>query len=174
MCPIAVLLLATPAMTARGNPLPEYQAKANILALLLSYIHWPPEANGEGGDAPFLIGVLGISPFGSHLEETLQGSTAQGRPVQIRYRRNVRELLNCQVVFICNAYPNEISDVLRQLREHPILTVGDVEECAQAGVMVNLRVVQNRIQLEVNLRSLRASRLEASSQVLKMARIVEK
>lgn len=159
---------------AQNAPLPEYKAKANIVSLLPDYVHWAQDPRTNNKSTPFQIGVLGTSPFGSFLEESFATRHSTGNPVKIRYSKRVQELLDCQLIFICNAYPNEISGILSQTQGRPILTVGDMSGCAHRGVMVNLVAEQHRIQMEINLKALKASGLSASAHMLKLSLVVER
>ena len=53
-----------------------------------------------------------------------------------------------------------------------ILTVADQDGFCQAGGMINLVSVKNRVAFEVNLTATAKARLRVSSQLLKLARVV--
>ena len=54
--------------------LSEYEAKAGFLYHFGEFVSWPATAI-DGHDHPFIIGVLGADPFGSVLDELLEGKT---------------------------------------------------------------------------------------------------
>ena len=69
--------------------LPEYKLKAAVLLNILKFVDWPTAAF-LSEDAPLLIGVLGIDPFGPFMEEALDGRKIKGRHVQIKYSLMLR------------------------------------------------------------------------------------
>lgn len=55
----------------------------------------------------------------------------------------------------------------------PILTVSDTEGAAAQGIMIEIVVIeQRRLGFKINLKAARQSRLEISSQLLKLAQTV--
>ena len=63
--------------------------------------------------------------------------------------------------------------VLKDLGSGPVLTVGEMPEFAEKGGVIRFKVEQDRIRLEINVAAAARSRLRISSQLLKLARIVE-
>jgi hypothetical protein len=53
-----------------------------------------------------------------------------------------------------------------------LLTVGDTEGYAQEGVMLNFYIEASKVKFEINLNSIRSSRIAVSSQLLKLGRMV--
>ena len=63
--------------------------------------------------------------------------------------------------------------VLTKLARLPILTVGDIADFAQEGGMIGLVEAEQRIRFNINLAAARQANLKLSSQLLKLATIVE-
>jgi hypothetical protein len=53
-----------------------------------------------------------------------------------------------------------------------VLTIGDTEGYAEQGVMVNFYLEDNMVRIEINIDAARRAGLNISSQLLKLARIV--
>jgi len=64
-----------------------------------------------------------------------------------------------------------MSDIIAEVRNRPVLTVGEVEGFAEQGGIVNLLADQNRITMEINRATAGESRLSISSQLLKLAKV---
>lgn len=166
--PVLVLLMAGGAR-GRGDeePLPEYQVKAMYLCRIAALVEYP---NREVGT--YKVGVLGSSPFRRDLHKLMDAQTVRGLPIQVKYGRRIEELLDCQLVFICESEEYLIEDILVPLRGRPILTVSDSQAAALKGVMVSFFYDRRRVGLEVNLEAVRGGKLALSSYLLKIAKVV--
>ncbi len=164
----AGVLLAQP---APANPTGEFQQKARILSLLPEYITWPADSGQSG--RPLVIGVVGDSPFGSHLDAFFTPGQPQSRKGRVLYLNNLRAIETCDVLFICESESERLYEILRRVKDRPILTMGASPDFARRGVMVNLVLDRGRIGLEVNRTACRLSRLEVSAHILKNAKIIE-
>src|ERR1700721_221854 len=84
---VCLLLLAAVfpphAASAQAAVSKEYEVKEAFLLNFAQYIQWPPEAFAAP-TTPISIGVLGDDPFGTILEQTLQGESVQGRKFVLR------------------------------------------------------------------------------------------
>lgn len=80
----------------------EAGVKAGYLYNFTKYTEWPASAF-TNSTAPIVIGVLGDDPFGTVLDQTVTNRTSQERKVVIRRARDVKALLDCQVVFISHS-----------------------------------------------------------------------
>ena len=151
----------------------EYQVKAAFLYNFFSYTTWPKESLPEK-DKPFVVTVIGPNHFGKGLETLLKEKQAHGHKIQTRHYLHAPAKIESQVVFVTE--PNALlrAKILKQLRDKPILLVGEVEGLAAAGAHVNFYIESSKIRFEVNLESLRACKLNMSSQLLKLAKIVKR
>jgi hypothetical protein len=150
---------------------PEYQVKAVFLFNFAQFVEWPPQSY-EDPAAPFVIGVLGTDPFGSALEGAVRGETLNGRSFVIERYRSVTEIRHCQILFISRSEAAHIAEIGAALAGHSILTVSDIEDPAQRGVMIRFVAENNRIRLRINADAAKAAGLSISSKLLRPAEIV--
>src|SRR5687767_4978311 len=61
---------------------PEYQVKAVFLYNIVQFVEWPNDSV-PNETSPIIIGVLGIDPFGSYLDDTVLGEEVNGHPLII-------------------------------------------------------------------------------------------
>jgi hypothetical protein len=84
----------------------------------------------------------------------------------------LRNLEQCQVLYISELKQNLLQQIFIELKNEPVLTIGESHEFAMTGGMVGLENVNGKINLLVNLAAVRQSGLNISSRLLKLARIV--
>jgi hypothetical protein len=72
-------------------------------------------------------------------------------------------------VFIVPGAIAGLPHVLDALRGKPVLTVADSPGAARQGVVLNMRLTQDKISFEANQRAARSAGLGLSSQMLRLA-----
>src|SRR5258706_3362070 len=83
---------------AENLTLREYEIKAAYLYNFIKYIDWPAQAFPPDSQT-ITIGVIGENPFGPALA-TLNGKMVKDRKVVVKEGTTVKDLADCQVVFI--------------------------------------------------------------------------
>lgn len=151
----------------------ESEVKAVFLYNLTKFIVWPKEVS-EGPPAEFAIAILGNDPFGNHLDKVIMSETVKGRKIAVRryHEKDEVQWREIDILFIGREMVDALPDLRASARDSGVLTVGDFNGFCQAGGMVNLRNVDNRIKIEVNIEEARRSDFVVSAQVLKLASIV--
>jgi hypothetical protein len=162
------LLLGSNAWAAEFD---EYAVKAAYLYNFAKFVEWPPGAFANA-DAPLLICIAGDNPFGDALA-MLSGKTVESHPLEVRPIPAATGLDQCHIVFIGRAEQGRFKTVLAKLARLPILTVSDIGGFAQAGGMIGLVEADQRIRFDINLATTHQANLKLSSQLLKLATIVE-
>lgn len=149
----------------------EYTVKAAYLYNFAKYVEWPPEAF-VNANTPLLICIAGDNPFGDALT-SLSGKSIESHPVEVRHLPAATGLEKCHIVFVGRAEQGRFKTVLAKLAHLPILTVGDISDFARMGGMIGLVEADQRIRFDINLTATRQANLKLSSQLLKLATIVE-
>ena len=174
---VAALCAMLPCLMSNGiraqaqEPSAEYQLKAAFLYNFAKFIEWPANTFPDG-TTPFVICALGNDPFGTSLD-AIAGKTIRDRTLVIKRIRSNGAVTGCQVLYVS---PNELpqtTDLLRMVQNAPVLTVCDMDACAESGLMLNMRMVGNRVQLDINLEAVQHTPLKVSSQLIKLTRIVK-
>ena len=147
----------------------EYELKAGVLYHIIEYVQWPTTALSNNPTA-IQIGLLGEIPFADALE-VLNGKTIQGRELMVKHVSDAQAAASCQVLFISASEKTRISEIVAMLKDHPVLTVSEIEGFVEQGGMVNLIAGPNRIVMEINREVAGKARLSMSSQLLKLAKV---
>lgn len=165
----AVCYSQTPA-TAR-QPIDEYALKAAFLYNFAKFVAWPAGSFRNSTD-PLRVCVLGENRFGRGLEDALRGKDVGGRPLIASQVATAREGCGCQMLFISSSEKKRLGTILEELRGSSVLTVGETEGFAERGGIMNLKVADGRIRLEVNITAADQSGLRISAKLLSLARTV--
>lgn len=164
-----IALAATAGLQAQVSR--EYDLKAVFLYNLASFVQWP-ESAFAGSEDPFVIGIVGVDPFGSVLEETVAREYVGRRRFEIHRFRRAGEIGPCHLLFISTSESRWLSEILAEIKGRPVLTVGDLPWFAESGGMVGFARVQDQLQLRVNTAAVEQAALSVSSKLLELSRVV--
>ena len=149
----------------------EYKIKAAYLYNFAKFVEWPAEELADPS-LPLSVCIYGKDPFGAALD-SIKDKTVKGRKLVISRSSEINKLEGCHILFISPSEKNNLSVILKKLRDMHILTVSDMEGFASNGGMINLNKVENKIRLEINLDAAEISGLKMSSKLLKLAKIIK-
>ncbi len=149
--------------------------KQTILAVLTlnlaRYTTWPERVFNQ--DAP----VLNLCVIGDNVVQksfaSIGNTPIKDKTLRILNRSRLRNLTECQLIYVSQLDRNELKKVLLEVKGQPILTVGEGMEFLKARGMVSLEKINEKIQLKINLPIVKRSELVISSRILKLATIVD-
>jgi hypothetical protein len=149
----------------------EYQLKAAFLFNFAQFVKWPPDSFSTA-DAPLCIGILGDDPFGSTLDETIQGEAINNHRLTVERAQRIDDLKGCQMIFICRSEESHVGEILSEIGSKPILTVSEVESFAREGGDIDFYLADGKVRFEINPQAALHCGLKISSQLLSLGRIV--
>jgi hypothetical protein len=151
---------------------PEYHVKAAFLYKFATYVEWP--AASDNGLTQFTIGIIGHDPFGRRLDAVVEGQRIRGKAIVVRRLSGLEEIAHCQVLFVSASERPHLQAILGALRGAPVLTVGDMNQFAESGGMINLVTDDDdHIRFDINKKAIDRAGLKALTQLLRLARIVD-
>jgi YfiR/HmsC-like len=165
---VMALVAASLQAGADRTPVGEYQLKAVFLFNFSRFVEWPPQAFGDPHD-PFAICVLGDNPFGEALDDVVRGKTVANRPIAIRLLSSGEQARTCQILFVSASERTSMRGLLEALRNCSVLTVGDTRDFSVNGGMVQFRVRDARVRIEIDADAARKANLRISSRLLSLA-----
>jgi hypothetical protein len=149
----------------------EYELKAAFLFNFAKFVEWPPSAFTNPQSA-FLVCVFGPDPFGGALDDALLRHSVQGHPVALLRMKRTADMVGCQILFIPASERNRLSEVIAKLRGQSVLVIGENENFATSGGVIQFVLEQNRIRFLINTDAADRSGLKFSSKLLALATIV--
>lgn len=168
----AMLVFGETDLPAQAAVSKAYQIKAVFLFNFTQFVNWPTNALTDP-HAPFTIGVLGNNPFGDFLDATVRGEKVNGHDLTVQRYQKSDDIKDCQILFVSQSEARHLKDILAGLHGRSILTVGDFDGFAKEGGMVRFVTENNKIHIRINLTTAKAASLTISSQLLRLAEIIE-
>jgi hypothetical protein len=148
----------------------EYEVKAVFLYNFSHFVEWPSPALGATG--PFTICVLGTDPFQGQLDDAARGERVDGHPLSVRHIETTEAPEDCRIVFIARSESVRLLQILTVLNRRSVLTVSELDNAAQRGVMIQFINKDNHVRLLINADAAHAAGLVVSSKLLRLAEII--
>jgi len=168
---LALLLFLHALAGAQAPALTETQIKAGFLFNFTKFVEWPADAFADAG-SPIVLGIVGEDPFGDLLTQAVAGKTVNGRTVLLRHFKEDQNLQACNILFIGASEGGHVARILEKLRGSSVLTVGETDNFAQQGGIINFAIEENKVRLQINLEAASRARVKISAKVIAVARLV--
>jgi hypothetical protein len=94
------------------------------------------------------------------------------RSFTVRRTNKLDELKGCQLIFITPSEDNHLSQILESVKGSSSLVVGDSNDFAERGGAIAFYLEDNKVRFSVNVDAIKRARLDMSSKLLALARIV--
>lgn len=147
----------------------EYNLKAAFIYNFTRFIEWDTLNNYD----EFIIGVINSSPITKAFEDIARTKTVNNKKIVIRHFYTAEEISYCNILFISENSKIPLDKILEKTKSKNTLTISEQEGYAKKGIAINFIVINAKLKFEANTKALNLARLTASSQLLKLAVIVE-
>lgn len=164
---LLILIFCCAAIGYAAEKPSEYQIKAAYLYNFAKFVRWPESAFSDQ-KAPLVIGVLGKNHFDGELTP-LSLKTVRGRSIEIRYFETLQEIETCHMLYISTDEFKKRESILRGLITRPIVTVGESEQFADTGGIIQFVTIRNRLRFIINLNAARKHKIKIDAQLLSLA-----
>jgi len=169
---LILILIESNVSLTQDVQIEEYKLKAIFLQKFALFVEWPESSAMNDTVTPFILGVYGRNPFGNELQKLYRSQPIKNKSVEIRYLKNVTEVVACHLVFISRTSYDELNRVLKMTCGKPVLTISDTEGFAKKGVIINFYLNEKRLGFEINQAAARKAGLMINFRLLRLARVV--
>jgi hypothetical protein len=145
-----------------------YKMKAVFIFNFTRYIDWPEEKKS----VPFRIAVLGRSRITPFLVRISEKKKMGGRTIEIRQLDRTRSPVDAHILFIDSSVTCGMGKLPVSTYPH-VLIVGDEKGMTRYGAGISFFIEEGKLKFEINRRNIQKADLFISSQLLKLAHLVE-
>lgn len=145
----------------------EASLKAAFIYNFSKYIDW--DTNSHAND--FVIGIIGTSPLTASLNEIAKSNTIKNKKIIVRQFSKPEDIVYCQILFIPQKIPFSLQSILDKAGKG-VLTISEEDGFAKKGTAFNFIIIKDKLKFEANLKAIDGAGLKASSQLLKLASII--
>jgi hypothetical protein len=140
-----------------------YELQASLIHNFINHLSW------EKPTDPKIICIIGDNPILPYVQSIAE--TDQHISVKRKYEDDFID--DCSILFVNKYFKGHFKKLLLKAGSKPILTISDIEYFAQSGGIVQFSLRQNRVELSINKKSLRRSRIQISNAILASSEIIE-
>jgi len=167
---LAFALGAASGAVAQAGAAGEQEIKAAFLFNFAKFVDWPPGTFNHPDD-PLWYCIWGDESYGRVLMQTVKGKIVDGHPLQVRLVHAPQDVKGCHILFVTAAHDLQAA----QFVHTPVaglLTVGEEEDFARFGGIINFVLQDEHIGFEINIDASQRAGMKISSKLLSLARIV--
>jgi hypothetical protein len=173
MLSLLLLLAAALQLSAQAPGFDEYQVKAAFLYNFAKFVEWP-QGTFANPTEPIGICIVGQNPFGSALENMVEGKKIGDRAFAVRKLADTQQAGQCQILFISAGEWKRTRAVLEMLKGTAVLTVGETDDFTALGGIIEFRLEGPRVRIQIALDIAEHNKLRISSKLLSLAQIVKR
>lgn len=149
----------------------EYQVKALFLYNFANFVEWPDDAFSSPS-SPLRMCLYGAVPFGEFLD-VVNGVNIRDRVLEVIRTTDYEKIQSgCHILFVGIEHHGELAKFFRNINHLFVLSVGNTEDFASRGGVVNILRTADQQQFEINLSKAIENGLLISSDLLALARII--
>lgn len=164
---LIITLVGLPFMSVGVTaPLPEYAMKAAFVYHFTLFTQWPTLPNNT-----LRICTLESDILKTELER-FRDHQPHGATLVISKITNLETIKECQVLYLSEQDKQRIGVILSLIESTPVLTITDVPEFANKGVMIGIKTENKRLVFEIDSQATKKSNLYLSSKLLSLAKSV--
>ena len=148
-------------------PEKESSLKAAFIYNFTKYIDWDAKNTDD-----FTICIVGESPVYEPLTQIAATKTVQNKKIVVRRIDKLAEIAGCDVLFIPAGNSYSLSSIFANTGKGT-LTISETPGYGNMGTAINFVIVNDKLKFEANVKSINDEGLKASSQLLKLAIIID-
>jgi len=163
---LLLLSLITGNAVSQIKQLPEYSMKAAFVYNFTLFTRWPTLP-----DNTLKICTLHADRLREELEQFVT-EQPHGAKLIIHKITHNQEVAQCQVMFLSGEDLSQASAILSLAKENPVLTITDVPVLIQKDVIIVMKIENQRMVFEIDLKAAKNRGLYLSSRLLSLAKKV--
>jgi hypothetical protein len=146
----------------------ESNLKAVFIYNFTKYIEW----DNLTAENNFIIGIMGSSSLDGPIEAIAKTNFVKDKKIILKHFSNPDDLSYCHILFIPREYPFTVKSVSEKV-DKKVLVIGEKPGAARQGASINFIVVNDKLKFEISQYAIYSAGLKASSQLLKLAVIID-
>ena len=165
---VLILLLQAPTMASNTAGNTKDLIRAAMVYNFCKFVDWPKDEQSENL-------VLGVMSDGFDVPDfsSIDGKTVRNLLLEVRTVSSPQDLSECNLLFISQFQGMSMQDAFAESRNESILTISEIDDFCTKGGVIQMVPRRGKMRFFINRQAADEAGLTLSSQLLKMARIIE-
>lgn len=163
-----VLLMQAPSMASNSAGNTQDLIRAAMVYNFCKFVQWP------SSNEPDHL-VLGVVSDGFEVPDfsSIDGKSVRNLLLEVRTVSSRKDLVDCNLLFISDDQEMPLQEAFAESRNESILTISEIDDFCTQGGIIQMVPRRGKMRFFINRQAADDAGLTLSSQLLKMARIVE-
>jgi hypothetical protein len=144
------------------------QIKAAYLYKFGFFVQWP-QAAFAASDSPINLCIVGNDPFGSMLDDMVNGQKIGARPITVHRMTALSAGSGCHIVYASSDMGSPGTTTFAALHGRDVLTVSDAADEGTGGAIINFVIKDNKVRFDIDDEAAASGGLVISSRLLSLA-----
>jgi hypothetical protein len=149
----------------------ETELRAAFEFSFVKFTEWPADVVRPG--SAVTLCVVDSKPLATALQRVVAGHAVAGHELRVVLLKPGESARACQIVDVGGLDAKGQAQLLFDLKSTAVLTVGDAPHFAERGGVAQLFVEDNRMRFGINVSAAQRARLQLSSKLLSLAKLIE-
>jgi len=167
----AAMCLVTARRAAGDDRGVENQVRSAFIVNFVQFIDWP-EGTFAKADDPMVVGIVDGDGMAQALQAAIEGKTIKGHKLVFR-QMTAENPKGCQVLFVGSG-AGDVSAIIKAAGGGPVLTIGEGDGFIDAGGVIGFYIEDRKERFEISTAAADRAKLQVSSKLLKLAKVVNK
>lgn len=167
---VGLSLLLNAHLVSSAQSLEEQTVLAALALNIVRFTNWPSDEHTQTKN------TIDFCVVGDNLVQqsfaTIDSKAIGDKTLRVSNLTRLRNFEQCDVLYISELKQNILLQVFMELKNRPILTIGEGYDFAAQGGMIGLENIDEKITLHVNLPIVHESKLNISARLLKLAKVI--
>lgn len=168
---LTLMVMGSGTTVAAPPAFEQYTVLAALTLNFARFTQWPDQAFTDLGNN------LNVCLVGDNVLmqsfDSIAGKPVGAKVIKIINVDKLRNLNQCNILFVSELPNNVLAQVFLDIKQYPVLTIGEGLEFIHSGGMVAMVNTDGKIQLHINLSVVKNGGLAISSSLLRLAKIVD-
>lgn len=170
VCVLALLMMGPRTALAAPLAVEQYTVLAALTLNFARFTQWSEQAFADLGNN-LQVCLVGDNVLMQSFD-SIAGKVVGTKVIKIINADKLRNLHQCNILFVSELPNNVLAQVFLDIKQYPVLTIGEGLDFIHSGGMVAMINTDGKIQLHINLPIVKNAGLTISSSLLRLAKIM--
>lgn len=152
----------------------ESPLKAFFLEAVIRFVSWPADSSKNEryrSGEKFTIGIFENDELSPFLKKAFFKKKVKGADVRFMLVSQMPQIDSCDMLFIPESKKNQLAAIIEKTNHKPVLTVSDVPEFIEAGVILGIVLQEQKMSCLINKMVADSSRIRISYLLLQKSKV---